>query len=411
MARIQSITMPKWGIEMQEGTITAWNFEPGQAVQKGDGLLDVETEKIVNSVESPVSGTLRRIVANAGDTCAVGALIAVFADADVADGEVDAFIAAFRPADTSFEPDAGPAGETESGGDAGSAVAVAGESKVSPIARRLADSLGIDATKLKGTGRHGRVSKEDVETYAIAQGLMSGTGPEEREGAAQSASNEPSRERMTSMRLTIARRLTESKQTIPHYRLATDIELGALLRRREQLAAGGTRVSINDLLLRACALTLIAHPRVKAQFTGEEVLSFAHADLAVAVSTDSGLVTPILRLADTKEVFRIAEEVADLASRARSGQLKREEITGGTFTLSNLGMFGVDRFDAIINPPQVAILAVGAARDRVVVRDGEAAVARVVTVELSCDHRVVDGATGGRFLDALRTRIESAEGL
>ncbi len=411
MARIQSITMPKWGIEMQEGTITAWNFEPGQAVQKGDGLLDVETEKIVNSVESPVSGILRRIVANAGDTCAVGALIAVFADADVADGEVDAFIAAFRPADTSFEPDAGPAGETESGGDAGSAVAVAGESKVSPIARRLADSLGIDATKLKGTGRHGRVSKEDVETYAIAQGLMSGTGPEEREGAAQSASNEPSRERMTSMRLTIARRLTESKQTIPHYRLATDIELGALLRRREQLAAGGTRVSINDLLLRACALTLIAHPRVNAQFTGEEVLSFPHADLAVAVSTDSGLVTPILRLADTKDVFRIAKEVADLASRARSGQLKREEITGGTFTLSNLGMFGVDRFDAIINPPQVAILAVGAARDRVVVRDGKPAVARVVTVELSCDHRVVDGATGGRFLDALRTRIESAEGL
>ena len=192
MARVHAITMPKWGIEMQEGTITAWNFEPGQAVQKGDGLLDVETEKIVNSVESPVSGTLRRIVAIAGDTCAVGALIAVFADADVADGEVDAFIAAFKPADTSFEPEAGPAGEVESGGDAGSAVAVAGESKVSPIARRLAEKLGIDAAKLKGTGRHGRVSREDVEAYAIAQGLMPGARTQ-GQGAAKAAANEPSR--------------------------------------------------------------------------------------------------------------------------------------------------------------------------------------------------------------------------
>ncbi len=410
MARVHAITMPKWGIEMQEGTITAWNFEPGQAVQKGDGLLDVETEKIVNSVESPVSGTLRRIVANAGDTCAVGALIAVVADADVADGKVDAFIAAFKPADTSFEPEAGPAGEAESGGDAGSAVAVAGESKVSPIARRLAEKLGIDAAKLKGTGRHGRVSREDVEAYAITQGLMPGARTQ-GQGAAKAAANEPSRERMTSMRLTIARRLTESKQTIPHYRLAADIELGALLERREQLAAQGGKVSINDLLLRACALTLTGHPRVNAQFTGEEVLSFPHADVAVAVSTDSGLVTPIIRLADTKDVLQLAAEVADLAGRARSGQLKREEITGGTFTLSNLGMFGVDRFDAIINPPQVAILAVGAARERMIARDGKPAVARVVTVELSCDHRVVDGAAGGRFLDALRTRIESAEGL
>jgi len=408
MARIHAITMPKWGIEMQEGTITAWNVEPGQAVQKGDGLLDVETEKIVNSVESPVSGTLRRIVANSGDTCAVGALIGVFADADVPDGEVDAFIAAFKPADTSFEPDDGAAG---AGSDAPSTAAVpAGDSKVSPIARRLAEKLGIDAAQLQGTGRHGRVSKEDVEAYAIAKGLMPAAGSEARP-VTKAAANEPSRERMTSMRLTIARRLTESKQTIPHYRLAADIELGALLERREQLAAQGCKVSINDLLLRACALTLVEHPRVNAQFTGEEVLSYPHADVAVAVSTDAGLVTPIVRLADTKDARQIATEVADLAGRARSGALTREEITGGTFTLSNLGMFGVDRFDAIINPPQVAILAVGAARDRVIARDGKPAVARVVTVELSCDHRVVDGAAGGRFLDALRTRIESAEGL
>jgi len=411
MARIHAITMPKWGIEMQEGTITAWNFEPGQAVQKGDGLLDIETEKIVNSVESPVSGTLRRILASAGDTCAVGALVGVFAEAEVPEGEVDAFIAAFKPADTSFEPDSAEAGAaSDAASETAGATTAAGDSKVSPIARRLADKLGIDATKLKGTGRHGRVSKEDVEAYAVAKGLMPGTGSE-AQAATRAAANEPSRERMTSMRLTIARRLTESKQTIPHYRLAADIELGALLERRKQLAEMGSKVSINDLLLRACALTLTEHPRVNAQFTGEEVLSYPHADVAVAVSTDTGLVTPIVRLADTKDAPQIAAEVADLAGRARSGQLTREEITGGTFTLSNLGMFGVDRFDAIINPPQVAILAVGAAHDRVIARDGKPAVARVVAVELSCDHRVVDGAAGGRFLDALRTRIESAEGL
>lgn len=408
MAGIQPITMPKWGIEMQEGTITAWNFRPGQQVDKGAALLDVETEKIVNSVESPASGTLRRIVADEGDTCPVGALIGVFAPPEVADADIDAFIEAFVPADTSFEPEtAQEAAATVQA--AGTAAPAAGESKVSPIARRLAEKLGIDATRLKGTGRHGRVSKEDVEAYAAAQGLLPAAGGEAQH--AQEPRNEPVRERMTSMRLTIARRLTESKQNIPHYRLGCDIDLGAVLLRREQLAAEGTRVSINDLLLRACALTLVSHPRVNAQFTGEELLSYPHADVAVAVATDAGLVTPILRGADLLTAQQIATATSDLAARARANQLRREEITGGTFTVSNLGMFGVDRFDAIINPPQVAILAVGAAKDRVVARDGEAAIARMVAVELSCDHRVVDGAAGGSFLADLKQRIESGQGL
>jgi len=411
MSRIQAITMPKWGIEMQEGTITAWNFQVGQPVDKGAGLLDVETEKIVNSVESPASGTLRRIVADTGDTCAVGALIGVFAEPGVPEAEIDAFIAGFKPADTSFEPDAAAASASPppSTPPAEPQAPGGGESKVSPIARRLADKLGIDASRIAGTGRNGRVSREDVEAYAIAQGLM--PDPAGAATPATTTQNEPTRERMTSMRLTIARRLSESKQTIPHYRLSVELDMGALLLRRKQLAANGVKVSINDLLLRACALTLATHPRVNAQFTGEEVLSFPHADLAIAVATDAGLVTPIVRLADTKELQQIAAEVADLAARARGGQLRREEISGGTFTVSNLGMFGVDRFDAIINPPQVAILAVGAAADRVVARDGRAEVARMMTAVLSCDHRVVDGATGGRFLADLKQRIESGQDL
>jgi pyruvate dehydrogenase E2 component (dihydrolipoamide acetyltransferase) len=403
--RIQPITMPKWGIEMQEGTINAWHCAVGAAISKGDPLLDVETEKIVNSVESPVDGVLRRVIVDAGETRPVGALLAVYADADVADAEIDEFVASFRAADASFEPESATAPAAAVA--PATAPAAEGESKVSPIARRVAERLGVDVSKVQGTGRHGRVSKEDVEAYAAAHGLMPAAGGQPAAPAA--VDNTPTREKMTSMRLTIARRLTESKQSIPHYRLSVDVDCAWLTKRRAELAAGGTKVSLNDLLLRALALTLVEHRDVNAQFAGDEVLRFPHADICVAVSTEGGLTTPILRAADTKDAAKIAAEVADLAERARSARLTREEITGGTFTLSNLGMFGVDRFDAIINPPQVAILAVGAAADRAVVRDGALAVARVMTLALSCDHRVVDGAVGGRFLAALKQRLETGE--
>jgi pyruvate dehydrogenase E2 component (dihydrolipoamide acetyltransferase) len=414
--RIFAITMPKWGIEMQEGTITDWHFAPGQNVNKGDTLLDVETEKIVNSVEAPVSGTLRRILADKGATEKVGALIAVFAEASVDDAELDAFIAGFKPADTSFEPDAGAAAAApltapsapQSIGTATSPAASGGdgEARVSPIARRIAERLGVDITKVKGTGRNGRVSKEDVEAYAASL-AATGSAAAAPAAAESSAGNAPVREKMTSMRATIARRLLESKQGIPHYRLAIDVDLTALLAHRAQLNSGsGTKVSVNDLLVRACALALVQHPAVNAQLHGEEVHKFPHADICVAVATDNGLVTPIVRSADTKTVAQVATEIGDLAERARTGRLTREEITGGTFTISNLGMFGIDRFDAIINPPQVAILAVGAGTDRVIARHGQPVVAKVATLTLSCDHRVVDGAVGSQFLATLRGLIE-----
>jgi pyruvate dehydrogenase E2 component (dihydrolipoamide acetyltransferase) len=424
--RIFPITMPKWGIEMQEGTITDWHFAPGANVNRGDVLLEVETEKIVNSVEAPVGGTLRRILADKGATESVGVLIAIFADASVSDTEIDAFVAGFKPADTSFEPDAGtsehtaaieaPSAPASTGASATTADTGDGEARVSPIARRVAERLGVDVTKVKGTGRNGRVSKEDVEAYAAAQGTGGASGATAPPsapapaGAAAPASgaNVATREKMTSMRSTIARRLLESKQGIPHYRLAVDVDLTALAAHRAALNAGGAaKVSINDLLVRACALALVQHPQVNAQLHGDEVHRFAHADVCVAVATDSGLVTPIVRNADTKSAAQVAGEVADLAERARGGRLTRDEITGGTFTLSNLGMFGVDRFDGIINPPQVAILAVGAGADRVIARNGQPVVAKVATLTLSCDHRVVDGAVGAQFLATLRALVES----
>jgi pyruvate dehydrogenase E2 component (dihydrolipoamide acetyltransferase) len=409
--KIFPITMPKWGIEMQQGTITEWHAVPGGALAKGAPLLDVETEKIVNSVEAPVAGTLRKIVAETGSTESVGALIAVFADASVPDAEIDAFIAGFKPADASFDHADAPTAPTAA--PAAVDAAADGEARISPIARRIAERLGVDITQVKGTGRNGRVSKEDVEAYAASIGVHADGAPvaAPAAGSAAAPGDGVVREKMTSMRATIARRLLESKQAIPHYRLAADVDLTALLARRAALRAAGTEVSVNDLLVRACALTLVEHPAVNAQLQGDEVHKFPHADIAVAVATDGGLVTPIVRSADTKTAAQIGAETGDLATRARSGKLAREEITGGTFTLSNLGMFGIDRFDAIINPPQVAILAVGAGADRAIVRGGSVVVAKVATLTLSCDHRVVDGAIGAQFLQALRQTIESADAL
>jgi pyruvate dehydrogenase E2 component (dihydrolipoamide acetyltransferase) len=211
---------------------------------------------------------------------------------------------------------------------------------------------------------------------------------------------------MSPRRVTIARRLTESKQTIPHFRLDIDADFGPLLRAKRELAAvGSERVTVNDLLLRGVALALVQHPQLNAQLDGDEVLQFANADIAIAVAAEAGLVTPIVRDANLKSVATIARESRDLVERARQGTLQREEITGGSFTISNLGMYGVSRFDAIINLPQVAILAVAAASPRAVVQGGAMAIADVATLTLSLDHRVVDGAVGAAFLATLRQLV------
>jgi len=413
--RIFAVTMPKWGIEMQQGTIAEWHVAPGRPVEKGEHMLDVETDKIVNSVEAPSSGVVRRIIADKGATENVGALIAVLAGPTVPDAEVDAFVRSFKPADARFELDARqqevPAGAAQATPDPrpdNEPAAPGSEGRISPIARRVAERLGIDLAKVNGTGRGGRISKEDVEAYAAAQGTAAAAGAVSAAPASASTRQpEPAREKLTSMRATIAKRLLESKQGIPHYRLHVDVDFNALLAHRSSLNSPGATVSINDLLVRATALSLMRHTALNSQLVGDEVLRYRQADICVAVATDSGLIAPIVRGAEIKTAVQIGAELKELAARARNGSLSREQITGGTFTISNLGMFGVDRFDAIINPPQVAILAVGAVSDRVVARHGAPAVTKVATLTLSADHRVVDGATAAGFLATLKSLIES----
>jgi pyruvate dehydrogenase E2 component (dihydrolipoamide acetyltransferase) len=383
-APIFAVTMPKWGIEMTEGTVTALAAREGQSVAKGDALLEVETDKIVNTVESPAAGLLRRILVEPGEVKPVGALIAVLAEPTVSDGELASFIENFRGASVSFEPDVG-APAAGSPADAGSGTRP--EQLVSPVAAQLAQTLGIDITRVTGTGRNGRVMKEDVEAYAASR--------------AAAAENPVTRLRLSAARLTIARRLSESKQTIPHYRLRHDIDAGELVLQRETLKRAGMPVTVNDLIVAATAAALVKHPVVNAQLCGEEILQYRHADIALAVATPQGLLTPILRSADTLPLEEIARRSAELAARARAGTLTRAEITGGTFTVSNLGMYGLDSFDAIINPPQVAILAVGALRERVLARAGVPVVAPSLTLTLSADHRVIDGVIAAQFVASL----------
>ncbi len=439
-APISAITMPKWGIEMTEGTITGWRVDEGARVERGAEILDVETEKIVNAVEAPAGGVLRRILSDSGDTRAVGTLIGVIAEETVSDADIKRFVDSFVAAVVSFDSDADtmPAAQPATATPGAAAVTTSAETagasdeaRVSPIARRVAERLGVDLSKVTGTGRNLRISKEDVEAFAARAGLVQVAAAPSNSGSAVNTATPPStaratsvsadvshsanavrRVRMSARRATIARRLLESKQSIPHYRLDMDVDLGKLLHhKRAQPNAPHGRITVNDLLLRAAALALVQHPMVNAQLEGDEILQFENADIAIAVAAEAGLVTPILRSANLKSVEVIAAESRDLIDRARRGSLLREEISGGSFTISNLGMFGVTRFDAIINAPQVAILAVGAMSQRPVVRAGALVAAEVVTLTLSADHRVVDGAVGAAFLSTLRDLLEKPESL
>ncbi len=405
MNSIEAITVPQWGLTMTEGTLVKWNASEGDAVQEKGEIAEIETEKIVNVLESPADGILRKIIGKEGDTFPVGALIGILASESTPEKDIDKFIEQYKPIELSAPSQS--TNEVTSSNTVSSvppSTSAPGEGRVSPAVKRLAKKLGVDLTEVSGSGRNGRISKEDVE-------LASKNISINPENEVQSDNNDNPFDSipLTSMRKTIAKRLTESKQNIPHFYLTADYSIDKLLVKRKEMSKENLKISVNDLLIYCVARALIEEPRANVQLIEDEIRQYRHADISVAVATDSGLIAPIVKKADTKSIQEISEEFAGLAKRAQKGKLRREEILGGTFSVSNLGMFGIKHFEAIINPPQGAILAIGGAIEKIIASEGKPLSANIMSVSLSCDHRVIDGAVGAKFLQALRKHVEEPE--
>jgi len=431
-----AIKMPALSPTMEEGTLARWLVKVGDKVAAGDIMAEIETDKATMEFEAVDEGTIADIAVPEGsEGVKVGTVIATLAE----EGEDPASVkAAGVPAKagtsgggaappesslavTSRAPaqagassgqDEGSAQSTEAPASAGARSGVApkpaGDRVIaSPLAKRIASEKGIDLAAVSGSGPHGRIVKADVE----------GAGPGAAPAAAQTADfGIPHEvEKLSSMRKTIARRLTESKQTIPHIYLTVDINIDRLLRLRAEindaLESQGVKVSVNDLLIKALAKALLAVPKCNVQYAGDSLLKFSRADISVAVSIDGGLITPIVTDAGNKTVSQISNEMKDLAGRAREGKLQPHEYQGGTASLSNMGMFGIKQFEAVINPPQAMIMAIGAGEKRPYVVDDALSVATVMSATGSFDHRAIDGADGAQLMKAFKELCEKPLGL
>jgi len=402
------ILMPSTGGDMTEGNIARWAVKPGDAVRKDAVLLEIETDKALVEVPAPGDGVLATILAPDGaERVKAGAVIGLIAVA----GEDPGALRVAEPARPAGKSAAPPAVADASAGGPSDATPAASRVAASPLARRIAAMRQIDLATISGSGPSGRIVKVDVEkaaklapTPAAATMVTVAAKPGAATGERAAGSSVPH----TAMRRAIAQRLTQSKQSIPHFYLTIDCDVGALLALRTALETqAGFKPSLNDFLVKAVALALKEVPGINASWGDDAVQRHAGVDVSVAVATPGGLVTPIVRDANAKSLRTIAAEARALAERAREGPLKAHEIQGGSFTISNLGMHGIREFSAIVNPPQSCILAVGAAEQRAVVRDGALAVATLMTCTLSADHRLVDGVLGAKFLAALRRVVEA----
>ena len=417
------ILMPALSPTMTEGNLAKWHKKPGDTIKAGDVIAEIETDKATMEVEAVDEGTMGRIlVAEGSQGVAVNAPIAILLE----EGESEASIAQVEakpvsgPAptvsDKSAPPIAQPDGsKTELPAPAAAPVPQrnAGERiMASPLAKRIAGQTGVDLAGISGSGPNGRIVKADVEGAprsgaGSAVPLPANAGPNAKllaDQLGQQYTTQPN----SNVRRVIARRLLESKQTVPHFYLTVDCRIDKLLAMRAELNDGAdSKVSVNDLVIKAVALALKAVPAANASWTEEAILQYAQADVSVAVATPNGLITPIVKAADTKGVRQIAAEMKDLAARAREGKLRPEEFQGGGFSLSNLGMYGISHFSAIINPPQACILAVGAGEKKPVVEGDSIVVGTVMSATLSVDHRAVDGAVGAEYLAAFKRLIES----
>lgn len=504
MSEIKTLEIPKWGLSMEEGTIAQWLIQEGTQFSKGQEICEIETTKIVNVLEAPFDGLLRKIIAKDGDTLIVGGIIAICADAQVSDAEVEAFAQSLggTPAVTENKavaavPEKVAVAQVEtkvqavpkqnSVGNGSKAVTQGGYSIpaalqgyqqnndifATPHALKLAQKHNVDLSQIRSSGREGRISVQDIQTAVQAAG---GSWPDVRHQASTKAAKSKaddshvlatpvarrlakqwdinlhdcrasgSRGRvckedveavyqrensinaqhdhaqptesaqfttvaMNGMRKAIASRLQAAKRNAPHFRLTIDLNVESVQALRQQInnTVPQVKLSINDMLIKAAAAALIKVPQVNVQFDEEnqQILQFEQADISVAVAIENGLITPIIKAANRKSLAQISNDMRDLATRAKTGKLAPDEFQGGSFSISNLGMLGIQQFDAIINPPQGAILALGTAEKRAVVENDEIVVREMVTATLSCDHRVIDGALGAQFLSALKQFVEN----
>ena len=404
-----NITMPALSPTMTEGTVARWLKMEGDSVEAGEPIAEIETDKATMEVEAIDDGVLGKIVVGDGtENVAVNTVIGVML-AEGEDASALKAVAVEAPAPAAPPSAAETAPVAAEPAPAPSVPAPAAEDgqriKASPLARKMAAQAGIDLATLSGSGPKGRIVKADIEA-AMAGAPVSAAAPAQAPAAAPEGTY--TEVPLSNMRKTIARRLTESKQTIPHYYLSVDCELDRLLGLRKELNARdeGFKLSVNDFILRAMALALRKVPEANAGWSETAILQYDTVDVSVAVAIEDGLITPIVRDADRKGLATISAEVKDLAARARDRKLLPHEYQGGSFSVSNLGMFGIREFAAVINPPQSGILAVGAGEKRAVVKDDALAVATVMTCTLSADHRVIDGAIGARLLAAFKAYVE-----
>ncbi len=414
-----NVTMPALSPTMTEGTLSRWLKAEGDKVAAGDIIAEIETDKATMEVEAVDEGVIGKILVKAGtEGVAVNTPIAILLE----DGE-DASALANTPA--AAVPKAAPSIAASSAPATTAAPAQApqvssGGQRVfaSPLAKRLAKESGVDMSALRGTGPHGRIVKADIE-----RAVRQGAAPATAKSSAAPAQLPPGSDYEVNafgmayrkipnnnIKKITAKRLVESKQTVPHFYLTIDCRLDALMAARQEIndqADGKYKLSVNDFLVKAAAMALKAYPPANVSWSDEAVLQYLKADISVAVSTPNGLITPIVRNAEDKGLVQISNEVKDLAKRARDGKLKPEEFQGGSFTISNLGMFGIREFGAIINPPQACILAIGAGEQRAVVEKGEVKVRTMMSCTLSVDHRAVDGAIGAEYLQVFKKYVEN----
>jgi len=395
------VIMPALGFDMTEGLLARWLKNEGDPVEKGQAIAEIETEKATVEIEAAAAGILARILVPAGETVPVGTVIGVIAEA----GEDAAAVSASPPSPSASPPSA-PSAPPPSvpAAEAGEGTAPPETRvKASPVARKMAGDAGLDLSRVKGTGPGGRVMERDVQA-AIATGsapappgVPSGTAP----GATVP---------LNRMRKTIARRMAESKATAPHFYVTVEINMDDAMKMREQLngsAPEAERISVNDLVVAAAARTLARFPALNASYREDNLEMHSQVNIGIAVALEDGLIPPVLRDADKKGLNRIAAESRELAERARANKLRSDDLGGGTFTVSNLGMFDVDEFIAIINPPEAAILAVGAVTRRPVAAAGEIRIALLMKTTLSVDHRVADGAQAGLFMQEFKKLLEN----